>query len=102
MIAPEHDGARPGDPAWREQEDRAEGEIDDSKHAAEEIEAAEDRRRPAARLSRRLERGGAGKDEQAQGPGRERGPPAPEEPEEDDHSKRCTQSTRNGSEHHDR
>ena len=97
----QHDGARPGDAAGREQEDRAEREIDDSEHAAEEIEAAEDRRRPAARLSRRLERGGAGEDEQPEGPGRERGPPAAEEPEEDDHSERRTQSTRNSSEHHD-
>ena len=40
----EHDGARPRHSPWREQEDRAQGEIDHSEHPAEQVEAAEDRR----------------------------------------------------------
>jgi hypothetical protein len=40
----QQDGARPGDAAWREQEDRAERQIDDSEHPAQEIEATEHRR----------------------------------------------------------
>ncbi len=84
----------------RQQKDGAERQIDDSEHPAEKIKAPEHRRRPAARLAGSLEGGSAGKDEQPEGPRRECRAPAPEEPEKHNHSERCTQSTRDGSEDH--